>query len=374
MWSFVKWQNGSRSLLRQVAGGDTTSLKHQKTAQPKSRPALEGLEDRTVPSTFSSITSNFNGTAIPAGDTVWFSAVMKVSGLGSAPVAVHVTGQTIAFDAGGTDYTLNVPDSDITFAPNTTPATTSFNAAENAWVSTLPSSFSGNAFLGGLAFKVPTALPGGINPVTWSGNFATDTAGVHINWQWAAGVYTNFASDFNFLNVKPLDSNSGTLYNNSDHAGTPEAFKSSIVGGARGGGGSNWTGSYSGTASVTPAVQSFEQPASISGYVLVNGTSTGLAGVTITLIGTDENGNAVDLTATTDVNGYYQFTDLTPGFYTLKSGTAPGYEAVGSAAGTVNGTTDGSGGLVQITSISLQSGNVGINYDFFETMPTGVSA
>lgn len=34
---------------------------------------------------------------------------------------------------------------------------------------------------------------------------------------------------------------------NSDHAGTPECWKSFVVGGAHGGGGSTFTGSYSGT-------------------------------------------------------------------------------------------------------------------------------
>jgi hypothetical protein len=39
---------------------------------------------------------------------------------------------------------------------------------------------------------------------------------------------------------------------NSDHAGTPENFKPFVIGGARGGGGSNYTGLYSGTGKVTP--------------------------------------------------------------------------------------------------------------------------
>jgi hypothetical protein len=31
---------------------------------------------------------NFNGTAIAAGDYVWFNAVLKVNGLGSAPATI----------------------------------------------------------------------------------------------------------------------------------------------------------------------------------------------------------------------------------------------------------------------------------------------
>ena len=55
-------------------------------SRTRSRLALEPLEDRTTP-TVSSITSNFNGTAIPAGDYLWFSSVAKVSGLGNTPAA-----------------------------------------------------------------------------------------------------------------------------------------------------------------------------------------------------------------------------------------------------------------------------------------------
>src|SRR5262249_7983355 len=112
------------------------SNKQARTSGKRShRPMLECLEDRTVPSTLSSITSNFTGTHIPAGDTLWFSSALKARGLGSAPVNVHVTDQVISFQAGGTTYTLNVPDSNITFSPTTSTGTTSFDSGNNAWVS-----------------------------------------------------------------------------------------------------------------------------------------------------------------------------------------------------------------------------------------------
>jgi hypothetical protein len=334
------------------------------------RPILECLEDRTVPSTLSSITSNFNGTAIPSGDTIWFSSVLKASGLGSGPVTVHVTDQVIAFQAGGTNYSLNVPDTTITFSPTTSTGATFFDAGQNAWVSNLPSTFSGNAFLGGYAFQVATALPGGINPVTWQGNFATDTAGVTLKWQWAAAVYTGFGTDYNTFDVKPLDSSSATVYHNSDHAGTPEAFKSFLVGGARGGGGSNFTGSYSATAAVIPTVDNVQQAASISGYAFDSSDSSNIvpiARVAITLTGTDVNGNMVNMTITTDASGFYQFTNVAPGSYLLTATTPANYTTDGAAAGTVNGSTDGMGGpsTTQISGITLRSGDTGINYDFF---------
>jgi len=95
---------------------------------------------------------------------------------------------------------------------------------------------AGNDFVSGLAFQVPFDFPGGINPVTWSGTFSSDTSGLTIHWHGAAAVYNSFSNDYNSLGVKPTDDNSASIYQNSDHAGTPENFKPFVVGGARGGG------------------------------------------------------------------------------------------------------------------------------------------
>jgi RHS repeat-associated protein len=205
----------------------------------------------------SSIASNFNGTAIPAGDRVWFSSVVKVNGLGSTPVRVFLRAATLQFTAAGTTYNLAVPDATLTFSPSTTVAATVYDPARIEWITTLPTSgLAGNVFLSGFSFLIPTGgLPGGVQPVTWSGTFYTDTVGVSVNWQWAAAAYTSFAPDNRSLGVKPVDDNSASQYKNSDHAGTPESYKSFVTGGAMGGGGSNFTGSYSGTAGVTPINQ-----------------------------------------------------------------------------------------------------------------------
>jgi hypothetical protein len=89
--------------------------------------------------------------------------------------------------------------------------------------------------------------------VEW--NCCYDTPGVSLQWQWAAAAYTSFNSNNNALGVKPVDDNKASVYKNSDHAGTPENFKSKVTGGATGGGGSNYTGSYSGTVAVGPCPQ-----------------------------------------------------------------------------------------------------------------------
>jgi RHS repeat-associated protein/uncharacterized repeat protein (TIGR01451 family) len=245
----------------------------------------------TVPGE-SSIGSNFNGTAIPGGSFIWFSSVFKASGLASQPVRVFLRGASVQFTAGGATYNLPVPDATITFSPSATSATTSFDSSKNAWITNLPSTgLAGNSFLSGMTFPVPAnGLPGGINPVTWSGTFYSDTSGVSINWQWAAAVYTSFGGDYRSLNVKPVDDTSASVYKNSDHAGTPEAYKTFVTGGARGGGGSNYTGSYSATASVLPLNE-------VPNYLPVANAGpaqTVFVGTTVQLDGsgsTDQDGN-----------------------------------------------------------------------------------
>ena len=199
--------------------------------------------------------SNFNGTAIAAGDYIWFSSVFTLAGFNPAqltgPVTLYFGGATINFTANATPYTVDVPGASITYDPSVTTATTSFDPINNRWVTELPAAnLPGSNFLTGVEIQVPLGgFPGGINPVTWNanGSFSSSVPGLTAQWQWAAAVYTSFSSNYSQLEVKPVDSNQASQYLNSDHAGTPEAFKSFAMGGARGGGGSNWTGSYSGT-------------------------------------------------------------------------------------------------------------------------------
>jgi RHS repeat-associated protein len=243
----------SSSLLQKEPGLPSVQLASlQKSTAIRPLAMLQG-----PPPGSSSITSNFNGTAIPAGDSVWFSSVLKASGLGTTPVRIFLRSGMVQFTASGVNYQIPVPDATITFSSSATSATTAYDTNKKEWITTVPSSgLAGNTFLSGLTFSVPAGgLPGGINPVIFSATFYTDQSGVSLNWQWAAAVYTSFNSDYRTLGVKPVDDNAASIYKNSDHAGTPEVYKGFVTGGARGGGGSNFTGSYSATASVTPIVQ-----------------------------------------------------------------------------------------------------------------------
>lgn len=194
-----------------------------------------------------SIVGSFNGTPIRNGSFVWFNSVLKPAGLGVTPVTFFFTQQTIT----SADFTLSVPDAMVTFDPSATVATTIFQGG--MWVTRVPATdLAGNTFLSALVFQVSANIPGGLKNVTWSGTITSDTPGTSLQWKWAAAVYTLFSSDYNLLGVKPVDDNKASLFKNADHAGTPENFKTFVIGGATGGGGANYTGSYSGTAQIGP--------------------------------------------------------------------------------------------------------------------------
>jgi hypothetical protein len=201
-----------------------------------------------------SIVSNFNGNTIANGSCIWFNSILtlKTPHAPTSTFTVHFKSQTVSFTASGKSYTIDVPDADVIFDPTVTNATTIFDEASNKWVNTVPSSYTGNVFLSGIAFSSP-GLPGGIHGVTWNGAMSA-SGPFQIQWKWAAAVY-NFPSGLvpanNALGVKPVDSNTLSVYKNSDHAGTMENYKIYVTGGATGGGGSNYTGGYSGTATVS---------------------------------------------------------------------------------------------------------------------------
>jgi hypothetical protein len=128
-----------------------------------------------------------------------------------------------------------------------------FDSGSNTWTTTVPVSGSDEIFLTGLALPVQSGLPGGISP-NLCGTFSASVPGIQVQWQWGAAVYTCWPQppqslDYNSLQVKPTHTNA-CIVNNGDHAGTPEnSSLQCVTGGATGGGGSNFTGGWSGTVS-----------------------------------------------------------------------------------------------------------------------------
>jgi hypothetical protein len=212
----------------------------------------------------STISSNFNGTPINGGSYIWFNANFSASGIPSSGATISLTNSTISFTQRGTQYQLPVPNAQVVFSPTATCSSTTFNTMTNTWTTTVPIKGDDEIFLTGLAWPVPAGgLNGGVNPVDWEGSFSTNGAsGISLNWKWGAAAYSAFTTDYNALAVKS-GHQTACGQSNGDHAGVPEGFNNSnrrwnefVVGGARGGGGSNWTGSWSSTQSVAPACQS----------------------------------------------------------------------------------------------------------------------
>jgi hypothetical protein len=256
-------------------------------------PAQKMLSQSYYGSCTSTITSAFIDTKIPGNSYIYFNASLTQSGQLKNGGTIAINSYAITFTVSGTQYTCynHYPVLTLTLSSSVTTARLTYNAwadgTDNFWTLTMPLGLSGNAFLTACMFKVPAAgLSGGISPVDWSMTFES-TADQAIDWQWGAAVYTEFPWDnvtltgegghgYGLLEAKPTDdgdvwSQNCTVgakdyfngcydaYEIADHAGTPEGLNSSgdpwkdfVVAGATGSGGSNWTGSLSGTGSCTP--------------------------------------------------------------------------------------------------------------------------
>jgi len=238
---------GTASLYDITAGATTSTVSVTFPNNPNSQITC-GNQGGGLCVQGSKANANFNGTPIYSGSSIWFNANLKSSGIPSTGATVFFTGSTVTIN----NTTYPVPNAQINFMPSATCASTTFNASTNTWITTVP--VSGNTddiFFDGVALGVGT-LANIQNPVVWNGTFSTNTPGVSIQWKWGAAVYKAFTG-YDGLSVKPSHSLACGI-NNGDQAGTPEnpVTQKQLIGGARGGGGSNFTGSWSGTFNVTP--------------------------------------------------------------------------------------------------------------------------
>jgi hypothetical protein len=192
--------------------------------------------------------TNFNGTALPVNSTLWAPAVIKLQGpKPTSPVTFNFYGGSVTFPSGAS---YSVPSGTLTVSPTATTSTTTYSAG-GGWQTTVPASVSGNTFAAGVAIPLPSGLAGSQKPVTWSMQITSSAPGWTVHWQWSAAGYSSFNTDYTQLGVKPVDDSSTSQYKNSDKAGTPESYKTSVIGGGTGVGGTNYTGSLSDTAHCT---------------------------------------------------------------------------------------------------------------------------
>ncbi len=137
------------------------------------------------------------------------------------------------------------------------------------------------------------------------------------------------------------------------------------------------------TAGASVLVTQTPLPISLAGTVfddpnqnIVQDTGeSGVAGVTLTLM--ESNGSqfvSTGRTTTTDANGHYIFEFLQPGTYEVDETLPTGYFAVGAAAGTVAGVTDGTVTNSQtVSQVALLGGDTSVQNNFALIRPASIS-
>ena len=157
----------------------------------------------------------------------------------------------VSFSLNGIKYSL--PDGLLTFDPSA-PSTITTSFTGGRWETLVnPNFLSDEIFFTGAAIPVDTNISGG-GKATLTYNVQTNDSNLSFSWQWSAAVFTCFPSDWNQAMIQP--------FHHSEHAGTPlnTSVQKSLIQGPRGGGGSNFTGSWSATGTgVCPAVSTQPQ-------------------------------------------------------------------------------------------------------------------
>ncbi|MDG7022440.1 MAG: alkaline phosphatase family protein [Nitrososphaerota archaeon] len=204
-----------------------------------------GIPDLSTTKTCTDVDTNpdvcATGNQLGNGDigsaTVWFSASADITPReSSSATTVHFTGQWVNLQLrGGNGIPLSVPapNSEVVFSATATSATTTFTGGQ--WVTTVPVGFTGNVFVGGVAYHPTNGVSLAGAKADWTGVFSGTDVSFTLNWQWAGGIYSTLGSGtgtsafYNALGVKPIDASAGSAFTDSDRAGTPENFVSEFV-------------------------------------------------------------------------------------------------------------------------------------------------
>jgi len=193
--------------------------------------------------------NKFNTQGSP--NYVWVHAhIGTPSGL-STTTKTFVDFTGVAFTVNGIQYAM--PDGLLIFDPTaaSTPSTTfdSTFAPNGRWTTTVnPNNLSDEIFFVGNAVLVDSNISGGGQANFSFTTNSTDTS-LAFSWQWSAAVFTYWPVT---SGNPPSSGSNGAMilpYHKSLHAGTPQntTVQQSLIQGPRGGGGSNFTGSWSAT-------------------------------------------------------------------------------------------------------------------------------
>jgi SdrD B-like domain len=190
--------------------------------------------------------TSWNKFNVPFGmaPIVWVHAQFEPTGVPTATSStVRFTG--VSFVLNGVSYPM--PDGVVNFDPNApATSTTTFSGTPGTssarWTTTVnPNVISDENFFVGAAIPVDPAIAGG-GKATIRFTTQTDDTDLSFSWQWSAAVYTYWPPDWNQARIQPY-------HGNGRHADTPTNIQvqKSLIQGPRGGGGSNFTGSWSAT-------------------------------------------------------------------------------------------------------------------------------
>jgi hypothetical protein len=219
---------------------------------------LIGPASETISST------SWNKFNVPSGTcpVVWVHAHFNsMSGI-PTNTKTEVVFSNVSFVLNGKSYPM--PNGVVIFDP-TASATSTTTFQNGEWVTTInPSHISDENFFTGAAIPVDSNISGGGQATIM---FTVNSSGTPISfpWQWSAAVFTNWPGNvcapgtssipqnYNSAGIQPYHGNGPT---GSEHAGTPTntEIQKSLIQGPRGGGGSNFTGSWSATGHSGPCV------------------------------------------------------------------------------------------------------------------------
>ncbi len=178
-----------------------------------------------------------------------------VQGTTTEGEVITFSGGGVAFPFNGSTQSVTMPGATITFTSQVSSPTTVYNSATGTWNTEVPVGYSGNVFLTGVGWQVPSpGITSNIsgNQVAMNGTFSSTSPNTTVQWQWQAAAYSNtgtnvsdFTTNMNNLGRVQAADGSGLL------AGTPDNnISGGAISGGSGGGSSNYTGGHSGTAHI----------------------------------------------------------------------------------------------------------------------------
>jgi hypothetical protein len=184
--------------------------------------------------------TSWNKFNIPSGSSPVVWVHMHIGTPGGIPTTNVTTVQFVGvtLNLNGVNYLL--PNGVMRFDPSA-PSTITTLFTNGQWQTLInPKNMSDEMFFTGAAIPVTASIAAGAQ-ANLSYTTLSSVAGLSLNWQWSAAVFTYWPTNWNQAMIQP--------YHASYHAGTPlnTTVQQSLIQGPRGGGGSNFTGSWSAT-------------------------------------------------------------------------------------------------------------------------------